>query len=103
MNLAGRRKGGSSYVSYYDDDRSSKTTKSGVAFTSEMQGIVEQKRYNESKAADLVADYLSSLAERTYDEDTLKRNLENMLNGFTTEEQLRIVSYALVRALCRVS
>lgn len=102
MDLSNRRKGGSVFASY-DDSRTKRHEKSGVQVTSEMQGILTVKENNESKAANLVAEYLSSKAAKTYDEKLLMRNLDDLLNGFTTEEKLRIVSAALVRALCKIS
>lgn len=104
MDLSNRKKGGYSGRIITDStQRRNQSPKSGVHFTSEMQGILAIKESNESKAADIVTEYLISLAERTYDEKIIMQNLNNMLNGFTEEEKLRIVSAALVRTLCRVS
>lgn len=102
MDLSNRRK------SIVRDDepvmrRSSSKTKSGAMVTSEMQAILTIKENNESKAANLIADFLASKAERTYDERLLMKNLDDLLNGFTTDEKLRIISAALVRALCKIS
>ena len=77
--------------------------KSGIYATSEMQGILATKEANEKKASGIVSDYLVGQAERTYDEKSLMKNLDNLLIGFTTEEKLRIVSMALIHALCRIS
>lgn len=77
--------------------------KSGVYYTSEMQGILAIKDKNETKAAILLSEYMTSLAETTYDEKVILSNMSKMLEGWTVEEQLRIVSKALATALCKIA
>lgn len=90
--------------SYMNTGRENKPkAKSGVYYTSAMQGIIETKENNERKAAQLLSEYLTSLAETTYDEKIILSNMSKMLSGFTTEEQLRITSMALAQALCKIA
>lgn len=90
--------------SYMNSGRESgRERKSGIYATSEMQGILATKEANEKKAAGVVSEYLVGQAEKTYDEKALMKNLDNLLIGFTTEEKLRIISMALIQALCRIS
>ena len=109
-------KGRNTTMSLFDDRKQTKKNpymntgrensgqkKTGIYATSEMQGILATKEANEKKAAGVVSEFLVGLAEKTYDEKLLMKNLDNLLIGFTTEEKLRIVSMALVRALCQIS
>ena len=77
--------------------------RSGVYYTSQMQGILATKEENERRAALLLSNYLTSIAESTYDERTILSNMEKMLTGFTVEERLKITSMALAQALCKIA
>ena len=89
--------------SYSNGNEERNRGKSGVYYTSQMQAILETKENNERKAANLLSDYLTSLASKTYDERLILSNMDKMLNGFTTEEKLRITSMALAQALCKIA
>ena len=94
----------SSKSSYMNTGREDKPKgKSGVYYTSQMQGIIATKEENEKKAAQLLSDYLLNCAETTYDERVLLSNMEKMLTGFTVEEKFRITATALVQALCKIA
>lgn len=86
----------------WGDEEPKKTGKSGVYYTSQMQGILASKDENEDKAATLLSEYLRALASITSSSVKLEQAVGNMLNGFTAEEQNRILAKALVRALCDI-
>lgn len=86
----------------WGEEEPKQTGKSGVYYTSQMQGILAAKDANEDKAATLLSEYLRSLASTTSSSVKLQQAVGNMLNGFTAEEQNRILAKALVRALCDI-
>lgn len=86
----------------WGEEEPKKTGKSGVYYTSQMQGILAAKDENEDKAATLLSEYLRSIASTTSSAVKLQQAVGNMLNGFTVEEQNRILAKALVRALCDI-
>ena len=79
------------------------TQKNGVYYTSKMQGLLAVKDENEKKASILVADYLKTKSETVLDEKKLMQDLEHMLQGWTVQEQNRILSMALINALVTIA
>ena len=79
------------------------TKKNGVYYTSKMQGILTVKEENEKKAAMLLADYLKNKSESVLDEKKLMQDLQHMLQGFTVEEQNRIMALALINTLVTIA
>lgn len=102
-NLFNDRKTRSTSSDYSHTGRESNKSRGGVYYTSQMQGILTVKEENEKKAANIVAEYLGSVAENTYDVSKVTSTLDTMLKGFTLEEQNRILKMAFALSLTRIS
>ena len=101
--FADRGTGKSSKSEKTTRDYDEKRTVSGAKASSMMQGILTIKEDNERKAAGVIADYMRTASMKTFNESALLNDLSKLLNGFTTEEQNRILMKAFVVLLTDIS
>ena len=71
-------------------------TKSLVYYQSKIQGYLVEKEANENKAATLIAECLSDRSMNAKSENDLIKIIKELLNGFDSEEKVRILTRALV-------